>query len=296
MKKEFRVLKGEEGQRVDVFLGEKSGFSRSQIKKIADSIEVNGNLAKLSLKIKEGDVISFVVCEEVTTGDIEPENIALDILYEDKHIIVVNKEAGVTVHPGGGVYKGTLVNALLYHAKDMRFFGDKSRAGIVHRLDKDTAGIIITAKSPKDVASIQEQFKDRSVEKIYHAIALGKMKEDFGKIEVPIGRHPKYRKKMCVREDGKPAYTKYKVLKRLSEGNLLEITILTGRTHQIRVHLSYIKHPVAGDEIYSKSASKYRGLMLVAKKISFNHPKTGEKLSFEANYPPHFEEFLRQNS
>ena len=181
----------------------------------------------------------------------------------------------MSVHCSPSERHGTLVNALLYHIKDFNFVGDKSRAGIIHRLDKDTSGIMIVGKNADIVSAIQEQFKNRTIKKIYHAIVIGVLRENFYEINLPIGRHSVYRKKMTVREDGKKALSYIKVLNRFKKHTLIEVNIKTGRTHQIRVHCSYKGFPVAGDKIYSKSYSNYSNLMLIAKQIEFTHPISG---------------------
>ncbi|MBW5409228.1 RluA family pseudouridine synthase, partial [Brachyspira hampsonii] len=233
-----------------------------------------------------------VLKEKKDTSNPLPENIDLDIIYEDKYLLVINKPAGMSVHCSPSEMSGTLVNALLYKIKDFDFVGNKERAGIIHRLDKDTSGLMIIGKNANIVSSIQEQFKNRSIKKIYHAIVIGVLKDNYLKINLPIGRHHTYRKKMTVRDDGKEALTHIKVLKRFNNHTLIEINLKTGRTHQIRVHSSYKGFPVAGDKIYSKSFNKYSGLMLAAKKIEFLHPITKEILDFEIDYPDYFTNFL----
>ena len=198
----------------------------------------------------------------------------------------------MSVHCSPSERHGTLVNALLYHIKDFNFVGDKSRAGIIHRLDKDTSGIMIVGKNADIVSAIQEQFKNRTIKKIYHAIVIGVLRENFYEINLPIGRHSVYRKKMTVREDGKKALSYIKVLNRFKKHTLIEVNIKTGRTHQIRVHCSYKGFPVAGDKIYSKSYSNYSNLMLIAKQIEFTHPISGEIMKFEVDYTDYFRDFL----
>ena len=201
----------------------------------------------------------------------------------------------MSVHCSASETSGTLVNGLLYHIKDFDFTGSKKRAGILHRLDKDTSGLIIIGKNANIVSFIQEQFKKRTIKKIYHAILVGILKENFLEINLPIRRHNLYRKKMTVREDGKEALTYIKVLRRFKNHTLTEINLKTGRTHQIRVHSSYKGFPIAGDKIYSKSFSKYKGLMLLSKEIEFMHPITKEKMNFEIDYPEYFKIFLHSN-
>ena len=295
----FLKIENEEdaNKRLDIFLSEKLNITRSQVKNYLNSIIVNGQPKKLSYSLKLNDIIIIEnkITKEYFEEEPKPENIPLNIIYEDKYLIVINKPANMSVHCSASEMSGTLVNALFYHIKDFDFTGNKKRAGIIHRLDKDTSGIIIVGKNANVVLSIQEQFRKREVKKIYHAILVGSLKENFLEINLPIGRHNLYRKKMTVREDGKEALTYIKVLRRFKNHTLAEINLKTGRTHQIRVHCSYKGFPVAGDKIYSKSFSKYCGLMLVAKKIEFVHPITKEIMKFEIDYPNYFREFLYSN-
>ena len=294
----FKIENEEDAnKRLDIFLSEKLNITRSQVKNYLNSIIVNGQPKKLSYSLKLSDIIIIEnkITKEYFEEEPKPENIPLNIIYEDKYLIVINKPANMSVHCSASETSGTLVNALLYHIKDFDFTGSKKRAGIIHRLDKDTSGIIIVGKNANVVLSIQEQFRKREVKKIYHAILVGSLKENFLEINLPIGRHNLYRKKMTVREDGKEALTYIKVLRRFKNHILVEINLKTGRTHQIRVHCSYKGFPVAGDKIYSKSFSKYCGLMLVAKKIEFIHPITKEIMKFEIDYPNYFREFLYSN-
>lgn len=294
----FKIENEEDAnKRLDIFLSEKLNITRSQVKNYLNSIIVNGQPKKLSYSLKLSDIIIIEnkITKEYFEEEPKPENIPLNIIYEDKYLIVINKPANMSVHCSASETSGTLVNALLYHIKDFDFTGSKKRAGIIHRLDKDTSGIIIVGKNANVVLSIQEQFRKREVKKIYHAILVGSLKENFLEINLPIGRHNLYRKKMTVREDGKEALTYIKVLRRFKNHILVEINLKTGRTHQIRVHCSYKGFPVAGDKIYSKSFSKYCGLMLVAKKIEFVHPITKEIMKFEIDYPNYFREFLYSN-
>lgn len=295
-KKSFIITEDDIGKRLDTFISEKLNITRSQVKNYLTSIIVNGIEKKLSYSLKLNDNIIIdsenIFKEKTDTANPIPENIDLDILYEDKYLLVINKPAGMSVHCSPSEMSGTLVNALLYKIKDFDFVGNKERAGIIHRLDKDTSGLMIIGKNANIVSSIQEQFKNRTIKKIYHAIVVGVLKDNYLEINLPIGRHHIYRKKMTVRDDGKEALTHIKVLKRFNSHTLIEINLKTGRTHQIRVHSSYKGFPVAGDKIYSKSFSKYSGLMLVAKKIEFMHPITKELLDFEIDYPDYFTNFL----
>lgn len=290
----FSIEEKDLNKRLDIFVSEKLNISRSQVKNYLSSILVNGNIKKLSYSLKLNDIVEINIKtdDNEEEEDILAENIDLDILYEDEHLLVVNKPCNMSVHCSPSEKHGTLVNALLYHIKDFNFVGDKSRAGIIHRLDKDTSGIMIVGKNADIVSAIQEQFKNRTIKKIYHAIVIGVLRENFYEINLPIGRHSVYRKKMTVREDGKKALSYIKVLNRFKKHTLIEVNIKTGRTHQIRVHCSYKGFPVAGDKIYSKSYSNYSNLMLIAKQIEFTHPISGEIIKFEVDYTDYFRDFL----
>ncbi|WP_302273051.1 RluA family pseudouridine synthase [Brachyspira aalborgi] len=294
---EFKTEREEDlNKRLDIFVSEKLNITRSQVKKYLNSIKVNGQKKKLSYLLKLNDIIIIEnekkIIKENCKEEPKAENISLNIIYEDKYLIIINKPNNMSVHCSASEMSRTLVNGLLYHIKDFYFTGNKNRAGIIHRLDKDTSGLIIIGKNANIVSSIQEQFKKRTVKKIYHAILVGILKENFLEINLPIGRHSLYRKKMTVREDGKEALTYIKVLRRFKNHTLSEINLKTGRTHQIRVHSSYKGFPIAGDKIYSKSFSKYKGLMLLSKEIEFMHPITKEKMNFEIDYPEYFKNFL----
>lgn len=291
----FKIIEKEDlNKRLDIFVSEKLNITRSQVKNYLNSTAVNGNYKKLSYSLKLNDIVEININEISKNYEEEPkpENIPLNIIYEDKYLLVINKPNNMSVHCSSSEISGTLVNALLYHIKDFDFTGNKKRAGIIHRLDKDTSGIIIVGKNANIVSAIQEQLKKRTVKKIYHAIVVGLLKENFLEINLPIGRHNLYRKKMTVRADGKEAITHIKVLRRLKNHTLIEVNLKTGRTHQIRVHSSYKGFPVAGDKIYSKSSSEYEGLMLAAKEIEFMHPITKEIMKFEIDYPNYFKNFM----
>ena len=290
----FSIEEKDLNKRLDIFVSEKLNISRSQVKNYLSSILVNGNIKKLSYSLKLNDIVEINIKtdDNEEEEDILAENIDLDILYEDEYLLVVNKPCNMSVHCSPSERHGTLVNALLYHIKDFNFVGDKSRAGIIHRLDKDTSGIMIVGKNADIVSAIQEQFKNRTIKKIYHAIVIGVLRENFYEINLPIGRHSVYRKKMTVREDGKKALSYIKVLNRFKKHTLIEVNIKTRRTHQIRVHCSYKGFPVAGDKIYSKSYSNYSNLMLIAKQIEFTHPISGKIMKFEVDYTDYFRDFL----
>jgi len=288
------VLQGEkedEGKRIDVFLAAELDYTRSYIKKlIVDGLVfVNGKTVKPSYKVKENDEV-VVNIPEAEKIDVLPENIPLDILYEDDDIIVINKPQGMVVHPAPGNYSGTLVNALLYHCKNLSGINGILRPGIVHRLDKDTSGVMVIAKNDKAHISLSNQIKERSVFKKYVAIVEGVIKDEEGKIEAPIGRHPVDRKKMAVIGDGRYALTLYKVLERFKENTLVEAVIKTGRTHQIRVHMAYIGHPVVGDPVYGFKKQKFKleGQALHSRVLGFMHPTKGVYMEFEAPLPEYF--------
>ncbi|NQU16767.1 MAG: RluA family pseudouridine synthase [Candidatus Saganbacteria bacterium] len=283
---EFSIIEQEKGLRLDQFLVSKADLTRSRIKNLIESgnILVNNKLSKPGYKIRPEDNISVSI-PEPQKMTLKPEEIPLCILYEDRDIVVINKARGLTVHPGAGRHSGTLVNALLHHCKDLSGIGGVERPGIVHRLDKDTSGVLVVAKNDKAHQNLSKQFKNREVEKTYLALVEGKVKKDVGTICERIGRHTVNRKKMAVvTVEGKmsrEAVTHYKVLKRLERRTLLELKIETGRTHQIRVHLKYIGYPVVGDPLYGKGKAQ----LLHAYKIKFTHPVTGKEMEFEAALP-----------
>jgi 23S rRNA pseudouridine1911/1915/1917 synthase len=296
---EYIITSEHKGQRLDIFLSvtAKLDLSRSQIKKlIADAdITVNGRPTEPSYKIKTDDKVKVVVPppRELT---IKAQNIRLDIVYEDNDVIVVNKPRGMVTHPAPGNYNSTLVNALLHHCDHLASLGAPLRPGIVHRLDKDTSGLIVAAKTDAAYHSLIKQFKDRTVEKTYLALVHGIIKDDEGSIEAPIGRHPVNRKKMAVIESkreevkskkSRAAFTSFKVLQRFKKYTLVEVKIKTGRTHQIRVHMSYLGYPLVGDPAYGGQKDEFgaKGQLLHAAKLKFVHPITGKVMEFEADLP-----------
>jgi 23S rRNA pseudouridine1911/1915/1917 synthase len=309
------------GLRLDAFLaGKIDGWSRSRLQRLIDDgdVLVNEKAVKSSYKIREKDEIE-VELTEIIVAKFEPENIPLDIVYEDENLAVINKSAGMVVHPGAGVQNGTLANAVAYHFGignvDIEFAADvddhekiqklKSRIGIVHRLDKDTSGLIVVAKNEEVHEALSAQFRDREVFKSYVALVHGSPRENSGKIEAHIARNKHNRLRMKVGSAGRYALSLWKVRQRFGKFTLLEVEIKTGRTHQIRVHLGYINFPVVGDEIYNEGRDKTvadieirRGIeklgrfFLHAEKLSFTHPKTGEKLEFVQPLPAELEEFL----
>lgn len=294
----FQITEELEDERIDKCVSALiDSLSRSFIQKMIkeDRVLVNGKPVKASYCVKDGDEVEFELPESVEP-DIEPENIHLDILYEDKDVIVINKPKGMVVHPSAGHYSGTLVNALMYHCgSELSGINGVMRPGIVHRIDMDTTGSIIVCKNDKAHNCIAEQLKEHSINRKYHAICYGVLKEDEGVIDKPIGRHPTERKKMAVNErNGKRAVTHYRVLQRFQGYSYIECSLETGRTHQIRVHLASIGHPLLGDEIYSnrKCPFKLTGQTLHAKTLGFIHPSTGEYVEADAPLPEYFKHLL----
>ena len=287
-----------ENKRIDAYLSEKlADTSRVAIQRLINNgkVLVNGKIIKPSYKVQVGDKIEV---EEVVPVEVslKAQDIPLDIIYEDKDIIVVNKPKGMVVHPANGNPDGTLVNAIMAICKDsLSGIGGEIRPGIVHRLDKDTSGIIIVAKNDKAHINLSEQIKDHKVKKTYIALVRGFVKENEATINMPIGRSEKDRKKMAVTRKGKEAITHFKVLERYDRYTLLQVNIETGRTHQIRVHLSQIGYPIIGDEVYSNGKNEWnvKGQCLHAKSLEFTHPITGEKMYLEAELPEYFENILK---
>lgn len=300
MKRELMVPEDSSGIRIDKYLSEVcSDLSRSYLQKLLRSelIEVNGALVKSSFKVGAGDRISLEVPEAVEP-EILAEDIPLEVLYEDSDIILINKPKGMVVHPAAGHYSGTLVNALLHHCRgELSGINGVQRPGIVHRIDRDTTGVLIVCKNDFAHGSLAEQLKEHSITRRYYAIVHGNLKEDDGTVDAPIGRHPLDRKKMSINEkNGKEAVTHYHVLERFGKFTYVECRLETGRTHQIRVHMASIGHPLLGDEVYgpAKCPYKLRGQTLHAGVLGIVHPRTGEYMEFHAPLPEYFEELLEK--
>ena len=301
--KHFEITEENVGSRIDVFLSEsEEEITRSHAQKLlADGfVLVNGKSANKNYKLRLGDMLSLTM-PEPEPCEAKPENIPIDIVYEDEDIIVVNKPKGMVVHPAAGNYTGTLVSALLYHCGErLSGIGGVLRPGIVHRIDKDTSGLLVVAKNDAAHLSLSEQIKEHKVSRIYHAIALGKIDEDIT-VDLPIGRHPIDRKKMAVTEkNSKNAITHVKVLERFPATTYVRCELETGRTHQIRVHLSHKNHPLLGDLVYGAEKhpqnvrfAKYtEGHCLHAKELILTHPRTGETMRFTSELPSYFTEIL----
>lgn len=296
MKQSLKITNNESGLRLDKALVLLLDKSRTFLLSLIDEgrVLVNGKEAKASLKVKEDDLIEIDI-PETKTLEVKAEDIPLDIIYEDKDIIIVNKPQGLVVHPSLGHDSGTLVNAILSHSTDLSGINGVIRPGIVHRIDKDTSGLICIAKNDEAHHFLSEQLKDHTMKREYIALCKGVIKENSGEINLPIGRDKTNRQKMAVtRDNSKEAITYFYVLKRFSNHTLVRCALKTGRTHQIRVHLSYIGYPIEGDTIYSKRANKvyHNGQLLHAYKLTLIHPTTKKEMTFEAPLPDYFKEII----
>lgn len=283
------------GQRLDSWLAAQAGLSRSRVQKlIADgAVWVDGQTVPARFLLKQGQEVRLQL-PRPQEYHLVPEDIPLDIVYEDGDIVVVNKQQGMVVHPAAGNWSGTLVHALLYHCRDMGSIAGTVRPGIVHRLDKDTSGLMVVAKNEAAMAALSEQIQQRRVERCYKALVWGGFREDEGTIELPIGRHPRERKKMAIVADGRPSRTDYRVEERFGRWTLLRLKLHTGRTHQIRVHLSRMQHPIVGDPLYGSGDNPFglKAQALHAYRLCLKHPRSGEYLCWQSDLPEQFAKVL----
>jgi len=291
------IYQSDEPIRLDVFVSEVADISRSRAASLLEEgyVSVNGTAAKKNAKLKKGNLVTINL-PDPQVYDAVAENIPLDIVFEDEHLLVVNKPKGMVVHPAAGNLNGTLVNALMYHCgESLSGINGVMRPGIVHRIDKNTSGLLIVAKNDMSHNHLAEQIKEHSFTREYEAVVYGNLKEDKGTIDAPIARHPKERKKMAVIDGGRRAVTHYEVLERLNGFCHVKLRLETGRTHQIRVHMAYIGHPVAGDDVYGpkKVITSLSGQCLHAKKIGFIHPVSDNYVEFDSSLPNYFVKFLR---
>ena len=295
----YKVKPEEQGKRLDTYVtNQNNELTRTAVQRLVEQekILVNGKKKKVAYKVTEGDMITIEETEAKTIK-LKAQEIPIDIIYEDKDIVVVNKPKGMVVHPANGNIDGTLVNAIMAICKDsLSGIGGEIRPGIVHRLDKDTSGLLIVAKNDKAHVNMSEQIKNHEVKKTYIALVRGIVKENEATIDMPIGRSRSDRKKMAVDRNGRNAVTHIKVLKRYDKYTLLEVNIETGRTHQIRVHLSHIGYPIIGDCTYSNGKNEFGvvGQCLHAKCLEFKHPVTGKEIKLEAPLPDYFENILKK--
>lgn len=295
-----RIEAGESGVRIDVFLAGALGgeYSRSAVQRLIEEghVLLNGKPVRKNHKVSAGEIFEVTLPEPVKT-ELTPQEIPLDVVYEDEDLIVVNKPRGMVVHPAPGHPDETLVNALLARCgESLSGIGGEMRPGIVHRLDKDTSGLLIAAKNDFAHRALSAQLKDRSLSRVYEAVVVGRIRQDSGTISAPIGRHPADRKRQAVlREGGREAVTHYEVIARYNGYTHVRCRLETGRTHQIRVHMAHIGHPLLGDMVYGRKKPEkgLEGQCLHAKEISFIHPRTGERMHFETPLPPYFVEVLR---
>ena len=303
----FTAEAADSGKRLDVFVADAAGLSRSASQKLIEGGEVLvfGKPENKKYTVKPCDVIEISIPEPEELA-VEAENIPLDIVFEDEDIIVINKPSGMVVHPAPGNYSGTLVNALLYHCKNsLSGIGGVMRPGIVHRIDKDTSGLLVVAKNDEAHVKLSRELESHGIVREYHALVRGGFSEDSGTVDAPIGRHPVDRKKMAVILDGKgspkPAVTHYFVNKSYGDVTYLRLILETGRTHQIRVHMSYKGHALLGDEVYAKTKTRFEklhaplfdGQALHAKRLELTHPRTNERMTFECELPENFKKMLR---
>ena len=296
--KEVFFVSDVENQRIDVFISEKLNESRNSVQKLISdgNITVNDKEVKANYKVKINDAIKIVIPPPELL-DVEAENIPLDIIYEDKDLAVINKAQGMVVHPAPGHYSGTMVNGLMYHLKDLSTINGVLRPGIVHRLDKNTSGLMLVAKNDRAHNFLAKCLKEHSINRIYYALIQGNIKKDEGEINAPLGRSEKDRKKRTVtHKNSKEAITNYWVVERYGNYTLVKLQLKTGRTHQIRVHMKHIGHPVVGDDVYGSKSNKFGldGQLLHSKILGFIHPTTKEYMEFESELPDYFIKVLNK--
>ncbi len=294
--KTFQITQNN-GIRTDVFLSEQLDFTRSRVKKLCDDgyVSIDGKTVKANKILKTGEQL-LVTIPDNKNLDLAPENIPLDILFQDEHVAVINKPQGMTVHPGNGTEGSTLVNALLYHLDNLSGINGVVRPGIVHRIDKNTSGLLVVAKSDEAHLSLAKQLEDKTCRRIYIALLEGVVKTDKGRICTCIGRSPKDRTKMSVVSEGREAITDYEVLQRFSAYTLCKFSLKTGRTHQIRVHAKHIGHPIVGDKEYGYKNQKFNlnGQLLHATELQFVHPISGKTVKFTSPIPDYFEKIIKK--
>jgi len=296
--KEIILISDVENKRIDVYISERLSESRNFVQKLIleGNITVNERGVKANYKVKINDKIKAVIPPPVIL-DVEAENIALDIVYEDDDLAVVNKPQGMVVHPSAGHYSGTLVNGLMYHLKNLSTINGVMRPGIVHRLDKNTSGLMLVAKNDRAHNFLAKCLKEHSINRIYYALVQGNIKEDEGEINAPLGRSEKDRKKRTVtNKNSKEAITNFWVVERYGNYTLVKLKLKTGRTHQIRVHMKHISHPVVGDDVYGSKSNKFglEGQLLHSKILGFVHPTTGKYMEFESELPDYFLKVLKK--
>ena len=290
-----KFLISDENLRIDVYLSEKLNFTRSRVKNLCDdgNVYLNGKVVKANKVVKGGDEV-MVNLPKNKNLDIEPQDLPLNIVYQDEDVAVIDKPQGLTVHAGGGTHGETLVNALLFHLDNLSGINGVIRPGIVHRIDKNTSGLLVVAKNDQAHVKLAKQLEDKTCKRIYVALLEGVLKSDEGRISTFIGRNPKDRKKMAVTSSGRDAITDYKVLNRYNAYTLCEFSLKTGRTHQIRVHAKHIGHPIVGDKEYGYKNQKFKldGQLLHAKQLEFVHPRTNKRVVFTSPLPEYFQKVL----
>lgn len=294
---EITVSDEKAGLRLDSFLAGETSFSRNAVQRLIDGgfVALNGSVPLAKTKVRAGDAVTVEPPEPAVT-DIVPQDIPLDIVYQDKDIAVINKPKGMVVHPAAGNPDGTLVNAIMFHIGDLSGIGGEMRPGIVHRIDRMTSGLLVVAKNDSAHAFLSDELKTHAVSRVYYCLCEGNFREDSGTVDAPIGRSRTDRKKMAVVEGGRNAVTHYEVLERFGSVTFLRVELETGRTHQIRVHMAYIKHPLIGDEVYGRAKNSLGivGQALHAGELRLTHPVTKERMTFTAPLPEEFENALRK--